>query len=182
MLEISRRASATILTCGVALSIGACGGVINFSDTTAIAIPGPAPAVPPPQDKRVQVKTDRIDIAEKIQFDLDQATIKPESYGLLDEVTAVFVENPQIKKVDVVGHTSSEGDATYNKTLSQKRARAVVEYLTSHGIAQGRLASKGMGKDQPIADNNREPGRERNRRVEFLIVTQDLGAGSEGDK
>jgi len=178
MIKNSRRSGTLAVTCLCALSLGACGGVTKFSDATAIAIRGPAPTpVAPPEQKRVEVKKDRIDIAEKIQFDLDKATIKPESHDLLNEITKVFADNPQIKKVDVVGHTSSEGDDRYNQSLSEKRAASVVEYLTSHGIDASRLSSLGMGENQPLSDNKTEAKREVNRRVEFLIVEQDLSAG-----
>ncbi len=182
MLEISKRARPLALTCVVALGLGACGGSIKFSDGTAIAIRGPAPVVAPPPQKRVEVKRDRIEITEKIQFDFDRATIKPESHSLLDEITKVVADNTQIKLIDVVGHTSSEGADDYNQTLSEQRARAVVEYLTSHGIEAARLAGKGLGESQPIGDNETEATREVNRRVEFLIIEQDLGGEKEGDQ
>jgi OOP family OmpA-OmpF porin len=172
----------------VALGLCACGGVTKFSDTTAITVksraPGPgaismavAAKIP-----RVKVMQDRIEITEKIQFDLDQATIKSESHDLLDEITKVFLDNPQITKVDIVGHTSDEGADKYNKTLSEKRAKAVVEYLSSHGVDAARMTSKGMGETRPIADNKTEEGKEMNRRVEFLIVEQKLAAAKEAAK
>ncbi len=181
MLQNQRPATRAVLGCalGCALAFGlsACGGVTKFNDTTAIAVRGPAVEAPPPppaKPKRVEIKLDRIEITEKIQFDLDQATIKPESHDLLDEITKVFIDNPQIKKVDIIGHTSDEGADNYNKTLSEQRAKAVVAYLTSHGVAAARLTSKGMGESQPIGDNKTQDGKEMNRRVEFLIVEQDL--------
>lgn len=190
MLQNQRHATRLVLGCAIALGLSACGGVTKFSDTTAIAVNGPAPAappmvIPPPAaiiPKRVQVLKDRIEITEKIQFDLDKATIKSESNDLLDEITKVFADNPQIKKVDIIGHTSDEGADKYNKTLSEKRAKAVVEYLTSHGIDASRLTAKGMGESKPIGDNKTEEGKEMNRRVEFLIIEQDLTAATEDAK
>ncbi len=184
MRKIQRRGARLAFGCAVALGLGACGGVTKFSDTTAIAVNGPAPEPPalpigPIKLKRVEIKKDRIEISEKIQFDLAMATIKSESHDLLDEITKVFADNPQIKKVDIIGHTSDEGADKYNQTLSEQRAKAVVAYLTTHGIDAARLTSKGMGESQPIGDNKTEEGKEMNRRVEFLIVEQDLGGTKE---
>jgi outer membrane protein OmpA-like peptidoglycan-associated protein len=174
------RARVGAITLAAALALTGCGGVTKFQDTTPISVSGPTPepppAPPPPppaKPKRVEVKLDRIEITEKIQFELAKATILPESHSLLDEIVEVFRENAQIKKVNIVGHTSDEGADAYNQTLSEQRAQAVLAYLTSHGIAAGRLTAKGMGETQPLAENTTEAGREKNRRVEFLIVEQD---------
>jgi len=152
-------------------ALSGCGGVIKFADSTPIAIRGPAPAVAE-VPKRVEVKADRIEITEKIQFELDKADIKSESHGLLDEIVQVMRDNPQIKKVDVNGHSDSDGADNYNMDLSARRAKAVVAYLTGHGIDAARLNSKGFGETKPIADNETSAGKEKNRRVEFLIVEQ----------
>lgn len=152
-------------------ALSGCGGVIKFSDSTAFAIRGPAPVVAE-APKRVEVKADRIEITEKIQFELDKADIKSESHGLLNEIVQVLRDNPQITKVDVNGHTDSDGDDNYNQGLSDRRAKSVVAYLTGHGIDASRLMSKGFGESKPIADNATSAGKEQNRRVEFLIVEQ----------
>ena len=179
------RALALTASLGAALALSGCGGVMKFSDSTPISITGPAPEEPPPPPKRVEVKQDRIEINEKIQFELDKAVIRPESHNLLDEVVEVLRENVQLKKVDIIGHTSDEGADTYNQQLSEKRAKAVMEYLTSHGIDTKRLTAKGMGESEPIADNATERGKEKNRRVEFLIVEQtgaSAKASEDGEK
>lgn len=174
------RGRARAITLGVAmLAVTACGGVTKFADTTAISIKGPAIEAPPEPPKRVEVKADRIEITEKIQFELDKAIIRPESHGLLDEIVQVIRENTHIKKVDIIGHTSDEGSDVYNMSLSDKRAKAVMEYLTSHGIDKGRLNAKGLGESQPLSENTNEKNREANRRVEFLIVEQDLKTSAE---
>jgi outer membrane protein OmpA-like peptidoglycan-associated protein len=174
-------ARSALLSAAFVTGLAACGGVTKFSDTTPIAVvvPAPKPPEPPPpppppkKPKRVEVKVDRIEITEKIQFELDKATIKSESHGLLNEIVDVLKENPSIKKVDIIGHTDSDGADKYNQDLSDRRAKAVLEYLTSHGIDEKRLTSKGMGESKPIADNNTAEGKEKNRRVEFLIVEQE---------
>ncbi|MFT3928024.1 MAG: OmpA family protein [Myxococcales bacterium] len=165
------------LCAGMALgALSGCGGVIKFADSTPIGIRGPAPVVAE-VPKRVEVKADRLEIGEKIQFELDKADIKPESHGLLDEIVQVLSAHPQIKKVDVNGHTDSDGADHYNMDLSDRRAKAVVAYLTSHGVDAARLTSKGFGESKPIADNSTAAGKEQNRRVEFLITEQDNGKG-----
>ena len=92
----------------------------------------------------------------------------------------VVKDNPQIKKILIEGHASSEGDASHNLKLSDERAKAVMAYLTEHGVAKDRLSAKGFGSTQPIADNNTEVGREKNRRVDFTIVEQ-AAAGRAND-
>ena len=150
---------------------------MQFSDSSALVVtgepPAPPPTPPPPEPKRVEVTADKIMISEKIQFDFNQATIKPESNGLLDEITSVIRQNPRLKKISIEGHTDSDGADSYNKKLSQGRADAVMHYLTEHGIEAGRLAAKGYGESKPIAPNDTPEGKEKNRRVEFLITQQD---------
>jgi OOP family OmpA-OmpF porin len=161
---------------GAALLASACGGSIHFKDSSALTIVAQGPEEPkpepPPKPKRVRVKATNIEIDEKIQFAKGEATILAESHSLLDEVVEVFKENPQIKKVSIEGHTSSEGGALLNRTLSENRAKAVVEYLVSKGIEAERLQAKGFGPDTPLAENDTEENREKNLRVEFNITKQ----------
>ena len=93
---------------------------------------------------------------------------------LLTQVAEVLREHPEIKKVEVQGHTDNRGAAAYNKKLSDRRAKSVVRWLVERGhIDADRLEPKGYGMDQPIDDNSTEEGRQRNRRVQFKIVSQD---------
>jgi OOP family OmpA-OmpF porin len=164
------------------LAFVACGGPLSFVDQNPIAVvgdpPPPPPAPPPPpkpepKPERVSVKQDRIEINDKILFDIDRATIKPESNGLLDEIVTVIQKNQQIKKISIEGHTDSDGSDQHNQKLSEARAGAVKGYLLQHGVAEQRLASAGFGESRPIADNGTADGKEKNRRVEFLIKEQD---------
>jgi OOP family OmpA-OmpF porin len=104
-----------------------------------------------------------------IYFDFDKATILPASYGILDEITAALMAKPHLT-VEVDGHTDSTGPHDYNMTLSDRRAKAVVDYLVGKGIKPSRLSSKGFGPDRPIADNATKLGRAKNRRVEFTKI------------
>lgn len=176
------RAGASLTCAWLALlcALAGCGGTMAFSDKSSLVImgegpppPPPAEPPPPPPPKRVEVTADKIVITEKIQFDFDKTTIKPESNGLLDEITQVIKDNPQIKKISIEGHTDGDGSDKYNLKLSDGRAKSVMEYLTSHGVDAGRLNAKGFGESKPIASNDTPEGKEANRRVEFLITEQE---------
>jgi OOP family OmpA-OmpF porin len=155
--------------------LAGCGKTMEFQGQSTLAITGtPPPVAEAPKPPRVEVRDNKIEIHEKVQFDYDKATIKPESFSLLDEVAAVIAKNPQIKKISVEGHASADGEPHHNKTLSDQRAKAVMKYLTDHKIPAAELSAIGYGSDKPIADNNTPDGREKNRRVEFTIVQQDV--------
>lgn len=124
---------------------------------------------------RVVVTRDKIVIKEKVFFDTGKATIQARSFGLLDDVAAAFAQNPDILKVEVAGHTDSQGADAANLTLSQKRADAVVSYLINKGIGPERLSPVGFGEAKPIASNDTADGRAENRRVEFTILDQKEG-------
>ncbi len=151
-----------------------------FGDDSGIAILGTAPppveAAPEPEpQKRVEVREDRIVINEKIQFALDSAKILDASHDLLNEVAKVIKEHPRIKKISIEGHASAEGSDAHNLKLSKNRANSVLKYLTKQGgIPKDMLTSEGFGETRPIADNETEEGREKNRRVEFMITDQEV--------
>jgi OOP family OmpA-OmpF porin len=158
------------------LGLWSCSGPVVFQGQSTLPVNGTPPrhvavAKPPP---RVELRDNKIEIHEKIQFDFDKATIKPASFDLMNEIASVIGKNPQIKRLRIEGHASSEGNPGHNKTLSDERARSVMRYLNDHGIAPGELVAAGYGADRPIADNATEDGREKNRRVEFVIVEQDV--------
>lgn len=164
----------TLLLCQVG-----CGGVTLFQGASVHSIVGTPPPPPPPPKvetppPRVEIRDNKITISEKIQFDHNKATIKPESHGLLDEVVALIKKNQQLKKIAIDGHASAEGNAVANKKLSDDRAKSVMAYLVGHGVEQERLSATGWGVEKPIADNATEEGREKNRRVEFNIIEQDV--------
>ncbi len=104
-----------------------------------------------------------------MQFATASDRILPESDGILDAVLKILTDHPEITKVSVEGHTDSRGGAAYNRTLSKRRAASVVKWLTKHNVDKGRLVSAGFGPDKPIDTNETDEGRQRNRRVEFVI-------------
>ena len=162
----------------VSAAVG-CGGVIQFSDQSALAINGTPPAPPPPppaEEKRVVVRDDRIEIKEKIQFAYNDSKILEVSNGLLTDIATVLKETPRIKKVEIGGHASTEGSDSHNLDLSDRRAKSVMKWLVDKGgIAADRLSAKGFGETKPlVTPDESEADREKNRRVEFLIKEQDI--------
>jgi len=106
--------------------------------------------------------------AENIEFKTGSAVLTEESKVLLDEV-ANLLNNIAWVKLDIAGHTDNVGNAEKNKTLSQNRADTVKDYLIEKGLDAAKISSVGYGPERPIASNNTEAGRQRNRRVEFAI-------------
>jgi OOP family OmpA-OmpF porin len=165
-----------------AVGLAGCGGVTVFQDQTPVAVMGtlpPPPPAPEPEPEpepppRVELKEDRIEIHEKVQFEYNSAKILEVSHSLLNEVADVIKKTPRIKKIQVEGHASSDGADEYNLKLSDRRAKAVRAYLITQGVSKDALVAKGFGETKPIADNNTEEGREKNRRVEFNIIEQDV--------
>jgi len=110
-----------------------------------------------------------------VNFDFDKDTLRPDAVAILDEAIAILGKYPQLR-VEVAGHTDSVGTEQYNQGLSDRRARAVYDYLTGHGIDAGRLSGPtGYGESRPIAPNTNEDGsdnpegRARNRRTELNV-------------
>jgi outer membrane protein OmpA-like peptidoglycan-associated protein/tetratricopeptide (TPR) repeat protein len=109
-------------------------------------------------------------VLKNIFFDFDKATLRPESTNELQRLTKLLNDVPTLK-IEISGHTDSKGANDYNKTLSDNRAKAVVDYLIKAGIASNRLVYKGYGEEQPISTNETEEGRQLNRRTEFKILS-----------
>lgn len=105
-----------------------------------------------------------------VEFDFGKFTLKPESYPVLDSAAGILNNFPEVE-VEIHGHTDAIGSDEANLILSQKRAEAVRQYLIDvHMIEPVRLIARGFGESRPIADNNTEAGRARNRRVEFVVA------------
>lgn len=122
----------------------------------------------------VFVESDRIRIKGNVLFETGSAVIQKRSYPLLDEVATVLRKNPTLGPVRIEGHTDNRGSRTLNMSLSDKRARSVLEYLVSKGIDRKRLTSQGFGFDRPIATNDTALGRAKNRRVDFRLVRSEV--------
>ncbi|HET7498182.1 MAG TPA: OmpA family protein, partial [Candidatus Eisenbacteria bacterium] len=106
---------------------------------------------------------------EGVNFITDSAELTPESKATLDRTAASLARWPEVR-VEVGGHTDSMADDAYNMQLSQRRAETVRAYLIRAGISARRLEAKGYGETRPIAPNDTEAGRAKNRRVELTRI------------
>ena len=100
---------------------------------------------------------------------MSKAELKKESKPELEKVVQFLKDNPAAE-IELAGHTSSEGDAAVNRSLSYRRVKACKDYITGKGIDPGRIVAVGYGPDRPVAPNDTEPNRKLNRRVELRIV------------
>lgn len=150
---------------GVTDLSGAKASAIEQSDiASALAVPRGTriePAAPP---------TVRL----PIYFEFNSATLVPEARELLDKVAAALsADDLKTFRFSVEGHTDSVGSDAYNSSLSSQRADAVKTYLTAHGVPSERIQTVGRGESDPVASNDTDEGRQRNRRVEII----NLGSG-----
>ena len=133
-----------------------------------------------PDDIKAVLSGGKVVILDKIFFDTGKTTLKVVSNPVLDGVIKVLKENPLVKKIRVEGNTDDVGDEKKNLTLSEGRAKAVVDYIVKGGVEASRLESKGNGEGVPLAPiagidpkkqkKELEAAREKNRRVEFFVV------------
>ncbi len=150
----------------------------SFTIATALAPGARAHAQTPPQKPTESIEFTAADLANelntagavrvRIQFDERKATIRPESTKLLSQVGDVLKSTPGLR-LEIQGHTDTEGTPAENLRLSEQRAAAVKAYLVQKlGIAASRLTTAGFGDTKPIADTSTEQGRAKNRRVELV--------------
>lgn len=108
-------------------------------------------------------------LLEGVNFDSDQATLRPDTVATLDRTATNLKEWGDIK-VEVAGYTDRKGNAAHNRDLSQRRANAVRAYLIDRGVAAGRLTARGYGGSSPVAGNATVADRAKNRRVELVSI------------
>ncbi|MGG9960690.1 OmpA family protein [Ferruginibacter sp. SUN106] len=109
-------------------------------------------------------------VLKNIFFDTKKFDLKPESIAELDKVVLLLNDNPKLR-IEIDGHTDNVGLAKDNLTLSNNRAKAVVDYLSGKGIAPARLSFKGFGATKPMADNTTDTGKSQNRRTELSVIS-----------
>jgi outer membrane protein OmpA-like peptidoglycan-associated protein len=118
---------------------------------------------------RVVVTEQQIELKESIYFETAKTVIKDVSFPLLDEVSNILLDHPEIEVLRIEGHTDARGSASYNKELSEGRAASVRQYLIEAGVEPGRLRSVGYGEDKPLDTSSTAAAWEKNRRVDMFI-------------
>ncbi len=114
---------------------------------------------------RYKRENDKPFILSGVEFDTAKATIRPNSFKQLDMVVD-FMNHKKEARIEISGHTDNVGNPQANKTLSQKRAQACINYIVSKGIDKTRLTAVGEGDERPVASNDSDEGRQKNRRIE----------------
>ncbi|MGE0587221.1 MAG: OmpA family protein [Cyclobacteriaceae bacterium] len=116
-----------------------------------------------------KIEPDATITLNNIFFDFDQSTLKPESFPELNRIVTLMGERGTLE-VEIAGHADATGPAEYNMSLSERRAKSVVRYLTEKGVAENRITVSFFGETKPIESNETKEGRRKNRRVEFKIL------------
>jgi OOP family OmpA-OmpF porin len=131
------------------------------------ALPMTASVLPATEMKKALDATGHV--ALYLNFDTDQATLKPDAQATIAQIISLLTQNPNLK-LAVQGHTDNAGSPQHNQELSEARARTVVANLTAQGIAAERLQAAGFGQTKPLADNATEASKAKNRRVELVKI------------
>jgi len=118
----------------------------------------------------------KLNLPDAVTFDFNSASLKPQFRPALDGVAATLADYPQTV-VEISGHTDAVGSDAYNQRLSEERAGSVANYLVGKGLVRERFEIVGMGERYPVASNDTEDGRSRNRRVEVRVVPLTQNAG-----
>ena len=113
-----------------------------------------------------------VEFSSNVLFGFDRSSLSADARTNLDKLVVVLNAYPDTD-IEIQGHTDDKGSETYNRTLSEKRAGVVSDYLTGEGIAYSRVRIKGFGETLPKYSNTTDDGRSQNRRVEFLITANE---------
>lgn len=133
-------------------------------------VPGPKTNQGCPELKKEEKKV--LEVAMKaVQFDLNKATLRKESYPVLDQIVSLMKKYPYYR-IAISGHTDNTGNAVSNQKLSEQRAKTCYQYLIDKGISASRVSYAGFGPSQPLYDNKTSEGRKLNRRVEFDMIVE----------
>ena len=143
----------------------------GFSGTSSIRVvePPPQPEPEPGEAAACQERLNTIMTGNTVLFEVNKADIRSESFALLDRI-ADAAQGCKGFGIEVGGHTDADGPEDYNLDLSQRRAESVVRYLVDKGVSKQRLKAVGYGETKPIASNDNDAGKARNRRIEFTII------------
>jgi outer membrane protein OmpA-like peptidoglycan-associated protein len=157
------RSSSSVVIGGLALLGAGCGGAVGQTRPTVIIEEGQLFIVD-------QLSSDEVPM--EIRFELDSEVIGAESERPLEVLAEFIASHSELGAIEVHGHTDEQGTPAYNMALSRRRARAVVAFLAAAGADRDRLRARGFGDRRPVTRDTTPDARARNRRVEFVIVTE----------
>lgn len=144
----------------------------QLEDTTALIAKTTTPVVEQQQAPAAPVaevvKSDSLIVLSEVLFEVNSFKLNPDLLPKLDSIVVFMRKNPSTK-IEISGHTDATGREAHNLKLSENRADAVAEYIVDNGIETSRVSFNGFGSSRPIAPNDNEQGRRKNRRVEILI-------------
>lgn len=140
--------------------------MLMFLSASATADAAPAPN----KIGLAKISADQIVLGERVRFEFDSDALKRDSTPVLRDVAQLLREHPEITRIEVRGHTDSQGDAGYNKGLSQDRADEVARFLINNGVEPSRIVTRGFGESRPVVAGTSERAHALNRRVEFIIT------------
>ncbi|MBD2859577.1 OmpA family protein [Spongiibacter sp. KMU-158] len=154
------------------IDVGSCadGDGDGVCDSKDSCLDTPAGAAVLPNGCSLELATGALRL-EGVFFETDSDMLKPESIVTLDAAVNV-INTSEAKKIEIAGHTDSRASDEYNQVLSDKRAKAVYDYLTAKGVEPDRISAQGYGESQPVAENTTDEGMARNRRVELRVLDQ----------
>ncbi|MCS6797993.1 MAG: OmpA family protein [Myxococcota bacterium] len=143
--------------------------VVNARQTASVDIA----LVRRPRRPTVTVRPREIQIRRQINFATDSDEILPDSHPLMEEIADVMIRNPNLRRIEIQGHTDNTGRPEHNMDLSQRRAESVRRWLIEHGVDGTRLEARGYGPTRPLVPNITPANRARNRRVQFVILERE---------
>jgi peptidoglycan-associated lipoprotein len=179
------RAPTLLMLLAAATFAGACGGKSApeepAPEPTPVAEPLPAPAPVDDSAERDRLEREReakeaavraiaTDLAAMINFDYDQATVRPADQATLDRKAVILVANPNVK-VRISGHADERGSDEYNLALANRRAAAAKRYLENKGVNGSRLDVISYGEERPLNPGSDESAFAQNRRDEFEVTS-----------
>jgi outer membrane protein OmpA-like peptidoglycan-associated protein len=144
---------------------------LNFDANPAIRVLDEGPTVVEVED--LQDDLNDLILDQVVEFEIDSFALTPKGRSLLDEVLAALDGAPDDIRIQIAGHTDNNGSDAENLLLSQRRAQAVLDYLVANGQDPERFETIGYGETQPVASNDTEEGRARNRRIEFTALFEE---------
>ncbi len=160
--------------------------ILGFRDTSSVNvlnIPalGPNSYYKTPFTVNLEFDPPKTFVLDNVEFDFGMATLRPSSFATLDDLVDYLNRKPN-ERIEIGGYTDNIGSDEKNLVLSLERAKSIVAYLIAKGIDNNRLVARGYGANDPIADNDTDEGRQKNRRTEVKILDQQDQQGQSEDQ